>query len=91
MWECLLNLDISYPGKLCYKSISPGLIFPYINNGVVVRGLASKRFLDKILRLQKRALRNSAERNDHATLLFVEADVLQALKFLYISNMSSNV
>ena len=37
--------------------IYQSLIFPYINYAITVWGLASKRYLDKILRLQKRALR----------------------------------
>ena len=87
MWECLLNSGISYPGKLCYKSISHWF-FPCINYAITVWGLASKRYLDKILRLQKRALRfiYSAERNDHAIPLFVATGVLP-VKFLYFESV----
>ena len=65
------------------------LIFPYINYAVTVWGLASKRYLDKILRLQKRPFRfiyYSAERNDHAIPLFVDSDVLP-VNFLYYESV----
>ena len=68
--------------------IYQSLIFSYINYAITVWGLASKRYLDKILRLQKRALQfiYSAERNDHAILLFVDAGVLP-VKFLYFESV----
>ena len=63
--------------------IFQSLIFLCINFAATVWGLASKRYLDKILRLQKRALRfiYSAERKYHALPLFVYTDVLP-VKFL---------
>ena len=68
--------------------IYQSLIFPYINYAITVWSRASKRYLDKLLRLQKRALRfiYSAERNDHAIPLFVDDGVLP-VKFLYFESV----
>ena len=68
--------------------IYQSLIFPFINYEVTVWGLGSKCYLDKILRLQKRALRfiYFAGRNDHVLPLFVDADVLP-VKFLYFESV----
>ena len=83
----LAKLRYFVPRKTLLQ-IYQSLIFPYINYAVTVWGLASKCYLDKILRLQKRALRfiYSAGRNDHALPLFVDADVLP-VKFLYFESI----
>ena len=57
-----------------YKS----LIHPYLTYGLAAWGQACKAYLNKILILQKRALRllYFADWHDHAIPLFLEANVL---------------
>ena len=61
------------------------LILPYISYGLTVWGLASKYLLNKILILQKRALRfiYFAKKNQHAAPLFIEADILPVNYLFY--------
>ena len=63
-----------------YKS----LVTPYLTYGLTAWGQAYKSYLEKLLKLQKRALRfiYFSERNQHAIPLFIDAGVL-TLKFLY--------
>ena len=63
-----------------YKS----LIQPYLTYGLPAWGQAGKKYLNKILILQKRALRLLffADVRDHAIPLFLEANVLP-ITFLY--------
>ena len=53
-------------------------IAPYLTYGLVAWGQASKSSLDKLLKLQKRALRfiYFSNRNDQAIPLFVDANLL---------------
>ena len=69
-----------------YKS----LIHPYLTYGFAVWGQAIKTYLNKILILQKRALRllYFADLHDHAIPLFLEANVLP-ITFLYHESVSS--
>ena len=69
-----------------YKS----LIEPYLTYGLPAWGQASKTYLNKILILQKRALRLLffADVRDHAIPLFLEANVLP-ITFLYHESVSS--
>ena len=59
-------------------NIYNALITPYLTCCLISWGNACKTYLDKILILQKRALRliYSANRQDHAIPLFVKAKVL---------------
>ena len=59
-------------------NIYNALITPYLTYGLIFWGNACKTYLDKTLILQKRALRLilSANRQDHAIPLFVNAKVL---------------
>jgi len=68
--------------------IYQSLIFPYIGYAITVWGGASNCYLDKILRLQKRALRYmfSVGWRDHAVPLFLAADVLP-VQFLYFQSV----
>ena len=63
-----------------YKS----LIHPYLTHGLPAWGHAGKMYLNKILILQKRALRllSFADVRDHAIPLFLETNVLP-ITFLY--------
>lgn len=66
------------------------LILPYLSYGVVVWGFACKSYLNKILVLQKRALRFMyfANSRDHAVPFFVESNILP-LNFLYYESVSN--
>ena len=59
-------------------NIYNSLIAPYLRNGLVAWGQASKNELDKLRILQKRALRFIffANRRDHAIPLFLKAKIL---------------
>ena len=58
--------------------IDQSLIFPYISYGLSVRGQAYKSYLNRILILQKRALRFMyfTKRNKHTIPLFINAKIL---------------
>ena len=59
------------------------LVTPYFTYGLTAWGQAYKSYLEKLLKLQKRALRfiYFSERNQHTIPLFIHAGVLP-LKFL---------
>ena len=65
-------------------SIYHSLIKPYLRYGVIVWGQASKSQLNKLLVLQKRALRfiHFAKPRDHAIPLFINTKILP-INFLY--------
>ena len=65
-------------------NIYRSLVVPYLNYGLIVWGQARKSYLDKLLKLQKRALRFSyfSDRNQHAIPLFSDAGILP-LQFSY--------
>ena len=65
-------------------TIYRSLVAPYLTYGLTAWGQAYKSHLEKLLKLQKRALRfiYFSERNQHAIPLFIDAGVLP-LKFLY--------
>ena len=69
-----------------YKS----LVHPYLTYGLAAWGQAWKTYFDKILILQKRALRllYFTDWHDHAIPLFLEANVLP-ITFLYYESVSS--
>ena len=64
-------------------TIYRSLVAPYLTYGLMAGGQAYKSYLEKLLKLQKRALRfiYFSERNQHAIPLFIDASVL-LLKFL---------
>ena len=65
-------------------NIYRSLVAPYLSYGLIVWGQARKSHLDKLLKLQKRALRfiYFADRNQHAIPLFSDAGILP-LQFSY--------
>ena len=65
-------------------TIYRSLVTPYLTYGLMAMGQAYKSHLEKLLKLQKRALRfiYFSERNQHAIPLFIDAGVLP-LKFLH--------
>ena len=54
------------------------LILPYINYGILIWGSASKMYLDKILKLQKWAMRTISHSNyrSHTGPLFLDYEIL---------------
>ena len=62
-------------------NIYTSLITPYSRYGLTVWGQASKTYLNKLLILQKRALRfiYLSDRRDHAIPLFLNAHILPVL------------
>ena len=65
-------------------NIYRSLVVPYLSYGLIVWGQARKSYLDKLLKLQKRALRfiYFSDRNQHAIPLFSDAGILP-LQFSY--------
>ena len=65
-------------------TIYRSLVTPYFTCGLITWGQACKLYLEKLLKLQKRALRfiYFSERNQHTIPLFIDAGVLP-LKSLY--------
>ena len=65
-------------------TIYRSLVAPYLAYGLMAWGQACKSYLEKLLKLQKRALRfiYFSERNQHTISLFIDVGVLP-LKFLY--------
>ena len=59
-------------------NIYRSLVAPYLTYGLIVWGQACKSYLDKLLKLQKRALRfiYFSDRNQHAIPLFSDAGIL---------------
>ena len=84
----LRNSDIFSPQILL--KIFQSLIYPYITYRLAAWGQAAKTHLNKILLLQKRALRiiNFSDRRDHTIPLFIDANVLP-LNFLYYQTISN--
>jgi hypothetical protein len=70
-------------------SIYKSLMLPYLTYGIVVWGRAAKCYIDKILKLQKRALRliYSAHYLSHAIPYFQSANVLP-INLLYYKSVS---
>ena len=66
-------------------NIYRSLIYPYISYGLLVWGQASKTNLNKILVLQKRALRliYFINKREHAILLFKKANILHVNMLYY--------
>ena len=71
-------------------TIYRSLVAPYLTYGLTAWGQAYKSHLEKLLKLQKRALRfiYFSERNQHAIPLFTDAGVLP-LKFLYYEHLAN--
>ena len=71
-------------------TIYRSLVAPYLTYGLTAWGQACKSQLEKLLKLQKRALRfiYFSERNQHAIPLFTDAGVLP-LKFLYYEDLAN--
>ena len=71
-------------------TIYRSLVAPYLTYGLTAWGQAYKSHLEKLLKLQKRALRfiYFSERNQHAIPLFIDAGVLP-LKFLYYEHLAN--
>ena len=67
-------------------NIYQALIAPYLTYGLTVWGQACKSYLDKLLKLQKRALCfiYFSDHNEHAIPLFVDAHILP-LKFVIMN------
>ena len=68
------------------------LIYPYLTYGLAAWGQAYKNYLNKILKLQKRALHTCmmcfTDRCDHAILFFIDANTLP-ITFLYYVSVSN--
>ena len=71
-------------------TIYRSLVAPYLTYGLTAWGQAYKSHLEKLLKLQKQALRfiYFSERNQHAIPLFTDAGVLP-LKFLYYEHLAN--
>ena len=71
-------------------TIYRSLVASYLTYGLTAWGQAYKSHLEKLLKLQKRALRfiYFSERNQHAIPLFIDAGVLP-LKFLYYEHLAN--
>ena len=71
-------------------NIYQALIVPYLTYGLTVWGQACKSYPDKLLKLQKRALRSIyfSDHNEHALHLFVHAHILP-LKFVYNESIAT--
>ena len=74
--EIVSKLRHFVPPKTLY-GIYNSLIFPYLSYGLVAWGQASKTHLDKLLILQKRAVRliNFAPFRSHAVLYFLYSNI----------------
>ena len=83
----LVKLRHFVPRQILLK-IYQSLIYSYITYGIAAWGQAAKTHLNKILLLQKRALRiiNFSDRSDDAIPLFIDANVLP-LYYQTISNL----
>ena len=71
-------------------TIYRSLVAPYLTYGLTAWAQAYKSHLEKLLKLQKQALRfiYFSERNQHAIPLFTDASVLP-LKFLYYEHLAN--
>ena len=67
-----------------FLTIYRSLVAPYLTYGLMAYGQRCKSYLEKLLKLQKQALRfiYFSERNQHTISLFIDVGVLP-LKFLY--------
>ena len=81
----IIGLQFTATSRRDYK-----LVAPYLTYGLTAWGQAYKSHLEKLLKLQKRALRfiYFSERNQHAIPLFIDAGVLP-LKFLYYEHLAN--
>ena len=71
--------------------IYQSLVYHYLSYGLSLWGQASKTYLDKLLVLQKRALRLihlSTNKNEHAVPLFIKINILP-ISFLYVESISN--
>ena len=75
-----------FPPTHTLLNIYQALIAPYLTYGLTVWGQACKSYLDKLLKLQKRALCfiYFSDHNEHAIPLFVDAPILP-LKFVIMN------
>ena len=77
------------------SSLYRALILPYLSYGIVAWGRAAKSYTDKLLILQKRALRlmNFADRQEHAIPLFLKSNFLpiQMMYFQKTANLMYDV
>ena len=73
-------------------TIYRSFIAPYLTYGLVAWGQASKSSLDKLLKLQKRALRSIylSNRNEHVIPLFIDVNMLP-LTFSYYEFLANSV
>ena len=71
-------------------NIYQALVAPYLTYGLAIWGQACKSYLDKVLKLQKRALRFIffSGPSEHAIPLFLDAQVLP-IKFLYYESIAN--
>ena len=71
-------------------TIYRSLVAPYLAYGLMAWGQACKSYLEKLLKLQKRALRfiYFSERNQHTISLFIDVGALP-LKFLYYETLAN--
>ena len=71
-------------------NIYQALVAPYLTYGLAIWGQACKSYLDKLLKLQKRALRFIffSDHSEHAIPLFLDAQVLP-IKFLYYESIAN--
>ena len=71
-------------------NIYHALIAPYLTYGLTAWGQACKSYLDKLLKLQKRALRfiYFSDHSEHAIPPFVDAHIL-TLKFFYYESIAN--
>jgi len=71
-------------------NIYRALIAPYLTYGLTAWGQACKSYLDKLLKLQKRALRfiHFSNRNEHAIPLFLDSNILP-LAFCYYESVAN--
>ena len=83
----IVKLRHFVPGNTILK-IYQSLIHPYISYGLTAWGLASKAYPNKILVLQKRALRFIffTNKREHVVPLFVQTNILP-LDFLYYQSL----
>ena len=79
-----------FPPTHTLLNIYQALIAPYLTYGLTVWGQACKSYLDKLLKLQKRALCfiYFSDHNEHAIPLFVDVHILP-LKFVYYESIAN--
>ena len=79
-----------FPPTHTLLNIYQALIAPYLTYGLTVWGQACKSYLDKLLKLQKRALRfiYFSDHNKNAIPLFVDAHILPP-NFVYYESIAN--